>query len=87
MSGARRWVSCVVLRVSKGEEYELSAGFYPREAYLNPELPSYIQGINTDIPDVDQLYMFAQTREEAIFRLCCTPRSLPTDAEVHINPC
>jgi len=57
MSNVRWWVSCVVLRVLQSQEYEL--GCYLRETYLDPESPSYIQGINTDLADVDQLYVRA----------------------------
>ncbi|KAL4072197.1 histidine phosphatase superfamily [Scleroderma yunnanense] len=39
------------------QEYEL--GQFLRNTYLNPQSPSYIQGINTDVVDVDQLYVRA----------------------------
>ncbi|KAF8558542.1 phosphoglycerate mutase-like protein [Imleria badia] len=39
------------------QEYEL--GCYLRETYLNPASPSYIQGIETDIADIDQLFVRA----------------------------
>ncbi|KAL4072196.1 histidine phosphatase superfamily [Scleroderma yunnanense] len=39
------------------QEYEL--GQFLRNTYLNSQSPSYIQGINTDVVDVDQLYVRA----------------------------
>jgi len=57
MFNVRCWVSCVVLRFLQSQEYNL--GSYLRQTYLSPESPSYIQGINTDIADVDQLYVRA----------------------------
>ncbi|KAI6038589.1 phosphoglycerate mutase-like protein [Pisolithus marmoratus] len=39
------------------QEYEL--GQFLRSTYLNPGSPSYIQGISTDVVDVDQLYVRA----------------------------
>jgi hypothetical protein len=39
------------------QEYEL--GCYLRDTYLNPASPSYIQGIETDIADIDQLFVRA----------------------------
>ncbi|KAI9572010.1 phosphoglycerate mutase-like protein [Boletus coccyginus] len=42
-----------------GSSQEYNLGSYLRETYLDPGSPSYIQGINTDIADVDQLYVRA----------------------------
>ncbi|KIM62829.1 hypothetical protein SCLCIDRAFT_1214616 [Scleroderma citrinum Foug A] len=39
------------------QEYEL--GQFLRNTYLNPQSSSYVQGINTDVVDVDQLYIRA----------------------------
>ena len=47
----------VVLRFLQKQEYDL--GRYLRQTYLNPESASYIQGIETDIADVDQLFVRA----------------------------
>ena len=44
-------------KFSQSQEYDL--GSFLRETYLDPESPSYIQGINTDIADVDQLFIRA----------------------------
>lgn len=45
------------LMLSQSQEYDL--GCYLRDTYLNPGSPSYIQGIQTDIADVDQLFIRA----------------------------
>ncbi|KAF9238933.1 phosphoglycerate mutase-like protein [Melanogaster broomeanus] len=39
------------------QEYDL--GSYLRDTYLDPSSDTYIQGINTDVADVDQLYVRA----------------------------
>ncbi|KAH7882999.1 phosphoglycerate mutase-like protein [Phlebopus sp. FC_14] len=39
------------------QEYEL--GSFLRSTYLDPSSPSYIQGINTDVVDIDQLFVRA----------------------------
>lgn len=46
-----------MLRLSQSQEYAL--GSYLRQTYLNPASSSYIQGIKTDIANVDQLYIRA----------------------------
>ena len=50
-------VSDCALMLSQSQEYDL--GCYLRDTYLNSESPSYIQGIQTDIADVDQLFIRA----------------------------
>ena len=57
MFNVRCWVLCVVLKFSKSQEYDL--GCFLRETYLNPASPSYIQGIETDDVDIDQLFVRA----------------------------
>lgn len=47
----------VVLRFSQSQEYAL--GQFLRQTYINPESPSYIQGIETNVADVDQLFVRA----------------------------
>ncbi|KIK82243.1 hypothetical protein PAXRUDRAFT_14829 [Paxillus rubicundulus Ve08.2h10] len=42
-----------------GSSQEYNLGSFLRETYLNPSSPSFIQGINTDVADVDQLYVRA----------------------------
>ncbi|KAN0094653.1 Histidine phosphatase superfamily [Tylopilus felleus] len=42
-----------------GSKQEYDLGRYLRQTYLNPESASYIQGIETDIADVDQLFVRA----------------------------
>lgn len=51
------WVFCAVLRLLQSQEFAL--GGYLRETYLNLSSPSYIQGINTNVADIDQLYVRA----------------------------
>ena len=46
-----------MLRFSQSQAYDL--GYYLRQTYLNPESPSYIQGVETDIVDIDQLFVRA----------------------------
>ena len=46
-----------MLRFSQSQEYDL--GCFLRETYLNPASPSYIQGIETDVADIDQLFVRA----------------------------
>ena len=53
MFNVRCRVLCVVLKFSQSQEYDL--GGFLRDTYLNPASPSYIQGISTDIVDIDQL--------------------------------
>jgi prostatic aicd phosphatase len=57
MFNVQCWVLCSVLRFSQSQEYDL--GCFLRETYLNPASPSYIQGINTDVVDIDQLFVRA----------------------------
>ena len=47
----------LVLRFSQSQEYDL--GSFLRETYLNPASPSYIQGIETDVADIDQIFVRA----------------------------
>jgi len=42
-----------------GAQQEYDLGQFLRNVYLDPQSPSYIQGINTDVVDVDQLYVRA----------------------------
>ncbi|KAG9307975.1 phosphoglycerate mutase-like protein [Chiua virens] len=42
-----------------GSSQEYALGQYLRDTYLDPGSPSYIQGISTDIADVDQLFVRA----------------------------
>jgi len=42
-----------------GSSQEYDLGCFLRETYLNPASPSYIQGINTDVVDIDQLFVRA----------------------------
>ncbi|KIJ16393.1 hypothetical protein PAXINDRAFT_168524 [Paxillus involutus ATCC 200175] len=42
-----------------GSSQEYDLGTFLRETYLNPSSPSYIEGINTDVADVDQLFVRA----------------------------
>ncbi|KAH7912873.1 histidine phosphatase superfamily [Hygrophoropsis aurantiaca] len=44
-----------------GSVQEHQLGSFLRQTYLNPSSPSYIQGINTDIVDVDQLFVRADS--------------------------
>ncbi|KAI9571985.1 phosphoglycerate mutase-like protein [Boletus coccyginus] len=72
-----------------GSSQEYSLGSYLRETYLDPGSPSYIQGINTDIADVDQLYVRADAGGGNVILdscLCSTPGPLPTDAGVLYQP-
>jgi prostatic aicd phosphatase len=46
-----------MLTFHQSQEYDL--GTFLRETYLNPSSPSYIEGINTDVADVDQLFVRA----------------------------
>lgn len=46
-----------MLRFSQSQEYDL--GSYLRRTYINASSPSYIQGINTNVADVDQLFVRA----------------------------
>ena len=46
-----------MLKSLQSQEYAL--GSYLRQNYLNPASPSYIQGINPDVADIDQLYVRA----------------------------
>ena len=43
--------------LAQSQEYDL--GQFLRNTYLNPQSSSYVQGINTDVADVDQLYVRA----------------------------
>ena len=43
--------------LAQSQEYEL--GQFLRNTYLDPQSSCYIQGINTDVVDVDQLYVRA----------------------------
>lgn len=43
--------------LAQSQEYDL--GQFLRNTYLNPQSSSYVQGINTDVVDVDQLYVRA----------------------------
>ncbi|KAG8221298.1 phosphoglycerate mutase-like protein [Butyriboletus roseoflavus] len=42
-----------------GASQEYNLGYYLRQTYLNPASPSYIQGIKTDIADVNQFFVRA----------------------------
>jgi len=42
-----------------GSSQEYDLGSFLRDTYLNTKSPSYIQGISTDIADIDQLYVRA----------------------------
>ncbi|KIJ16392.1 hypothetical protein PAXINDRAFT_168520 [Paxillus involutus ATCC 200175] len=42
-----------------GSSQEYDLGTFLRDTYLNPSSPSYIEGINTDVADVDQLFVRA----------------------------
>ncbi|KAH7921462.1 phosphoglycerate mutase-like protein [Leucogyrophana mollusca] len=44
-----------------GSVQEHQLGSFLRETYLNPSSPSYIEGINTDVVDVDQLFVRADS--------------------------
>lgn len=50
-------VFCAVLKFSQSQEYAL--GRYLRQTYLDPTSPSYIQGIKTNVADIDQLFVRA----------------------------
>ena len=43
--------------LAQSQEYEL--GQFLRKAYLDPQSPCFIQGINTDVVNVDQLFIRA----------------------------
>ncbi|KIJ63581.1 hypothetical protein HYDPIDRAFT_113050 [Hydnomerulius pinastri MD-312] len=42
-----------------GSSQEYNLGTYLRETYLNPDSPSFIQNISTDVADIDQLFVRA----------------------------
>jgi len=42
-----------------GSSQEYALGSYLRRTYLDPESPSYIQGIKSDVADIDQLFVRA----------------------------
>ena len=56
-----RYVQCQafypMLKYLQSQEYDL--GSYLRQTYLNPASSSYIQGIKSDVADINQLYVRA----------------------------
>ena len=56
-----RYVQCqafyAMLKFLQSQEYDL--GSYLRQTYLNPASSSYIQGIKSDVADINQLYVRA----------------------------